>query len=78
GLTGGDKRRFQPSRERAMSDIYVVGVGMTPFGRMLEVDMKALSRRAVDAALGDAGLQTSDIEAAFFANASQGHMSAST
>ena len=57
-----------------MSDIYVVGVGMTPFGRMLDIDMKTLSRSAVDAALGDAGLQKSDIEAAFFANASQGHM----
>ena len=37
-----------------MSDIYVVGVGMTPFGRMLDIDMKTLSRSAVDAALGDA------------------------
>ncbi|MFK5088433.1 thiolase family protein, partial [Klebsiella pneumoniae] len=36
--------------------------------------MKTLSRSAVDAALGDAGLQKADIEAAFFANASQGHM----
>ncbi len=57
-----------------MSDIYVVGVGMTPFGRMLDTDMKTLSRGAVDAALGDAGLQKADIEAGFFANASQGHM----
>ena len=57
-----------------MDDIYVVGVGMTPFGRMLDVDMKTMSRTAVDAALGDAGLQKADVEGAFFANASQGHM----
>src|SRR5690606_26507959 len=57
-----------------MDDIYVVGVGMTPFGRMLDIDMKTLSRTAVDAALGDAGLQKADVEGAFFANASQGHM----
>lgn len=57
-----------------MDDIYVVGVGMTPFGRMLDTDMKTLARNAVDAALGDAGLGKPDIEGAFFANASQGHM----
>ncbi|MFV0280127.1 MAG: thiolase family protein [Rhodoblastus sp.] len=57
-----------------MDDIYVVGVGMTPFGRMLDVDMKTLSRTAVEAALGDAGLQKDALEGAFFANASQGHM----
>lgn len=57
-----------------MEDIYVVGVGMTPFGRMLDVDMKTLSKNAVEAALADAGLNKKDIEAAYFANASQGHM----
>ncbi len=57
-----------------MEEIYVVGVGMTPFGRMADTDIKAMSEQAVDAALADAGVEKSAIEAAFFANASQGHM----
>ncbi|MGZ5266495.1 MAG: thiolase family protein [Caldimonas sp.] len=54
--------------------IYVVGVGMTPFGRHPELDVKKLTRRAVGAALTDAGLVPAAIEAAYFANATQGHM----
>ncbi len=57
-----------------MEDIYVVGVGMTPFGRLLEKDIKTLTREATQAALTDAGLVNSDLQAAFFGNASQGHM----
>jgi len=57
-----------------MSEIYVVGVGMTPFGRLTEVSLKAMVRQATEAALNDAGLQKDSIEAAFFGNASQGHM----
>lgn len=57
-----------------MEDIYVVGVGMTPFGRMLDSDMKTLSKTAVEAALADAGIDKPGVEAAFFGNASQGHL----
>ena len=57
-----------------MSEIYVVGTGMTDFGRHLDIDMKTLVRRAVEAAIADAGVQPSALQAAFFANASQGHM----
>ncbi len=57
-----------------MEDIYVVGVGMTQFGRMLDVDIKTLTRNATEAALADAGLDKARIDAAFFANVSQGHM----
>ncbi|MDO8771248.1 MAG: thiolase family protein [Burkholderiaceae bacterium] len=57
-----------------MEDIFVVGVGMTPFGRHLDRDIKSLTREAVTAALGDAGLQKEDLGAAFFGNTSQGHM----
>lgn len=57
-----------------MTDVYVVGVGMTPFGRMLDVDLKAMTRHAVESALVDAGVDKSDLEAVFFANTSQGHM----
>lgn len=57
-----------------MEEIYVVGVGMTPFGRMLEKDIKTLTKEAVSAALADAQIGMSALEAAYFANASQGHM----
>lgn len=57
-----------------MEAVYVVGVGMTPFGRMLDVDIKTMTREAVEAALADAGIEADAIEAAFFANAAQGHM----
>ena len=39
-----------------MEDVYVVGVGMTPFGRMLDKDIKTMTKEAVNAALADAGL----------------------
>ena len=55
----------------ASSDIYIVGVGMTPFGKFLDRSVKELTREAVTAALSDAGAQVSDIEAAWFANAAQ-------
>lgn len=57
-----------------MEEVFVVGVGMTPFGRMLDLDIKALTRMATQAAVADAGLEIPDIQAAFFANVSQGHM----
>lgn len=54
--------------------IYVLGVGMTPFGRHPERNVKQLTRWAVDDALADAGLAPTAIQAAYFANATQGHM----
>jgi acetyl-CoA acetyltransferase len=57
-----------------MEDVFIIGVGMTPFGRMLEVDLKTMTRQATDAALTDAGIEKSDLNAAYFANVSQGHM----
>jgi len=36
-----------------MSEIYVVGVGMTPFGRLTEVSLKAMVRQATEAALNE-------------------------
>jgi acetyl-CoA acetyltransferase len=54
-----------------MSDIYIVGVGMTPFGKFLDRSVKDLTREAVTAALADAGAAVDDIEAAWFANTAQ-------
>jgi acetyl-CoA acetyltransferase len=57
-----------------MDNTYVVGVGMTPFGKLPQHSVKDLTRLAVEQALDDAGLERTDLQAAFFANASQGHM----
>jgi len=54
-----------------LSKVYIVGVGMTPFGKFLDRSIKDLSRQAVEAALKDAGAATKDVGAAFFANATQ-------
>lgn len=53
---------------------YVAGVGMTRFGKLLDHSVKDLTRLAVGQALDDAGMKPDDLQAAFFANASQGHM----
>lgn len=57
-----------------MDKVYVVGVGMTPFGKLAEMSIKDLTRSAVQAALDDGGCGASDIQGAFFGNAVQGHM----
>jgi len=44
---------------------------MTPFGKFLDRSLKDLSREAIEAALKDAGAAKQDIDAAFFANATQ-------
>ena len=50
-----------------MEEVFVVGVGMTPFGRMLDLDIKTMTRMATEKALADAELEKSDVKAAFFA-----------
>jgi len=58
-----------------MSDnVYIAGVGMTPFGKHLASSVKDLTRQAVAGALADAGCDASQLQAAYFANATQGHM----
>ena len=55
-----------------MKDVYVVGVGHTPFGKFLERNVKSLALEAVTAALEDAQMEKQDIESAFVGNAMQG------
>lgn len=55
-----------------MTDIYVVGVGMTRFGKFLDTSVKQLAHAAVNDALADAGASIPDIGAAFYANTVQG------
>jgi acetyl-CoA acetyltransferase len=51
---------------------YVAGVGMTPFGRHLDKTLKGLAGAAITEALLDAGLQGSDLQAAWMGNAAAG------
>ncbi|HET7085600.1 MAG TPA: thiolase family protein [Rhizomicrobium sp.] len=55
-----------------MSPHYVIGVGMTRFGKLAGSTVKSLARAAIESALADAGAKTSDVEAAFYANTTQG------
>lgn len=55
-------------------DLYVVGVGMTPFGKMLDRSVKSLVSEAVSASLDDAGAAPSDVGAIFYSNVTQGIM----
>lgn len=55
-----------------MADVYIIGIGMTRFGRYLDSRLEAIARPAVEEALTDAGIGRSDVQAAFFANTAQG------
>ncbi len=55
-----------------MINSYVIGIGMTKFGRFPEASVKSLTAKAVAEALKDCGLGPDRIKAAFFANTVQG------
>ena len=55
-----------------MRDTYIVGVGMTPFGRFLDTSLAALAGRAAAETLADANAAPADAQASVFANATQG------
>src|SRR3954465_11140489 len=55
-----------------MREVFIVGVGMTPFGVHMEKSTADLAREAVSAALADAGAKAADLEAVVFANTAQG------
>ena len=61
-----------------MNDIYVVGVGMTPFGRLLERSVYDMVGEAVGLALKDAGCGTADIGSAFYATLTNGQFQGQT
>ncbi|MEO1997713.1 MAG: thiolase family protein [Planctomycetaceae bacterium] len=54
-----------------MSDVFVIGVGMTAFGKFPNRSVKDLTRDSVEQALRDAGCNIADIEAAWFSNTTQ-------
>ena len=51
---------------------YIAGVGMTKFGKHLDKTLKGLAGEAIQAALADAGLDKSAIQAAWMGNAAAG------
>ena len=55
-----------------MSNTVIIGAGMTPLGKHLEKPVRMLAAEAVDAALKDAKIDKSTIEAAWFCNTRQG------
>jgi acetyl-CoA acetyltransferase len=57
-----------------LEDVYVVGIGMTPFGRFPDKTVKTMTREVLDETLADAHLERKDVQAAYFANTTQGHM----
>lgn len=56
-----------------MQDIYIVGVGMTTFGKHHDKSIKQLTAAAVEDALKDAGCDRKWVQAAFYGNCTQGH-----
>lgn len=57
-----------------MQPVYVLGVGMTPFGRHPGLSVRDMATAAVNEALADAGIAAQDVGAIAFANAVQGAM----
>ena len=55
-----------------MRPVYVLGVGMTKFGKYIEKSLKELSFEATWNAIHDSGVRPSEVEMAFFANAYAG------
>jgi acetyl-CoA acetyltransferase len=61
-----------------MNDIYVAGIGMTPFGRLLERTVYDLVGEAVGLALKDAACSTEDIGSAYYATMTNGQFQGQT
>lgn len=61
-----------------MTRVFVIGVGMTPFGRSPEKSVAQLAGEAIALALGDAGCPQGHVGAAFYAGASNGPLQGQT
>jgi len=55
-----------------MKKVVISGVGMTPFGKFLERNVKSLCEEAVRSALSDASVTAQDVDAVYFGNAAGG------
>ncbi|WP_433634871.1 thiolase family protein [Nocardia sp. CA-120079] len=56
----------------AAEPVWIIGVGMTPFGVRRDASVKDLTRDAVVEALSDAGMELGEVDAAYFGNTCQG------
>ena len=57
-----------------MENIYIAGVGMTKFGKHLDLSVKDMAGDVLDAVLSDSNCEKKQLEAVFFGNCVQGHM----
>lgn len=57
-----------------MRDVYVVGVGMTAFGRFPERSLESLGREAILAALADGGATQQDVQVVYAGHARTGRL----
>ncbi|NLT04812.1 MAG: thiolase family protein [Solirubrobacterales bacterium] len=57
-----------------MREVFVAGIGMTPFGRFPDTTIEALGRQAILAALEDAGIGQNDVEVAYAGHARTGRL----
>lgn len=55
-----------------MNDVFIIGVGMTPFGVHPSETVPSLTARAVREALADACVDPADVDSAYFGNTTQG------
>lgn len=55
-----------------MRDVYIVGAGMTPFGKHLDKSVKDLTAVSVLGALRDAGIAKEELDGVWFANSTWG------
>jgi acetyl-CoA acyltransferase len=51
-----------------MNGVYIVGVSMTKFGKLLEGGVRSMAEEATRNVLKDAGLEQKDLQAVFFSN----------
>ncbi|ASK87134.1 MULTISPECIES: thiolase family protein [Sphingomonadaceae] len=61
-----------------MEKAYIVGVGMTKFGRHPDQSIRQLLDTAISTALGDAGGHKSDVEAVYHSSSTQGFLQGQT
>lgn len=55
-----------------MSDVYVAGVGMTRFGKLVDTDLYAMVGEAVTKALQDAGAAPADVQSVYYGAVTNG------
>ena len=61
-----------------MKDIYIVGVGMTKFGRLIERSLYDMIEEAVGLALSDAGCDKAELGAAYYGTLTNGQFQGQT